>query len=225
MATFLTRQRPIPVMGMTGIAMLWLAFLATPVYAAGPAAPVGAVEFVSGRATVLQRASVADLTLNTPMYVGARLYTGRTARVRLHMLDGARILLGANTQFVIDDYQYDRVADSGRASLNLVRGFIRAITGRITKRDNAPFSLRTAMLTIGVRGTDFWGEQTPELAQVALISGRRIVVSTRAGQVEITTPFYGTRVTSADRPPEPPYRWSEEALRRAMGTVDEGVSP
>jgi len=112
------------------------------------------------------------------------------------------------------------VADSGRASLELVRGFFRAITGRITKRENAPFTLKTATLTVGVRGTDFWGEQHPNLAQIALISGKSIVISTRAGSVEITSPFYGTRVTSADKPPEPPYRWSDEELRRAMGTVD-----
>lgn len=184
------------------------------------AEPVGKVSLIKGRASALQQASVINLSVGAPVYAGARILTGSDARLRLQMVDDTAIILGANTEFVVSDYRYDAVADAGRASLELVRGFFRAITGRITKRDNAPFTLKTATLTLGVRGTDFWGEQHPNLAQIALISGRSIIVSTRAGSVEITSPLYGTRVTSADKPPEPPYRWSEAELRRAMGTVD-----
>lgn len=181
---------------------------------------VGKVSLIKGRASVLQQASVINLVVGAPVYNGARILTGNGARVRLKMLDDTAIILGANTEFVVSDYRYDAAADAGRASLELVRGFFRAITGRITKRNNAPFTLKMASLTLGVRGTDFWGEQHPNLAQIALISGRSIIVSTRAGSVEITSPLYGTRVTSADKPPEPPYRWSDEELARAVGTVD-----
>ena len=192
-------------------------FVAAPVLAAEP---VGKVSLVKGRASALQQASVTNLYVGAPVYAGARILTGSNARVRLQMVDDTVIILGANTEFVVSDYHYDAVANAGRASLELVRGFFRAITGRITKRDNAPFTLKTATLTLGVRGTDFWGEQHPNLAQIALISGRSIIVSTRAGSVEITSPLYGTRVTSADKPPEPPYRWSDAELARAVGTVD-----
>ena len=184
------------------------------------AEPVGKVSLVKGRASALQQASVTNLYVGAPVYVGARILTGSNARVRLLMVDDTAIILGGNTEFVVSDYRYDAVADAGRASLELVRGFFRAITGRITKRKNASFTLRTASLTLGVRGTDFWGEQHPNLAQIALISGHSIIVSTRAGSVEITSPLYGTRVTSADKPPEPPYRWSDAELARAVGTVD-----
>ena len=192
-------------------------FAAVPVQAAEP---VGKVILVKGRASAIQQASVTNLYVGAPVYTGARILTGTNARVRLQMADGTSIILGGSTEFVVSDYHYDAVADAGRASLELVRGFFRAITGRITKRENAPFTLKTATLTLGVRGTDFWGEQHPNLAQIALISGRSIIVSTRAGSVEITSPLYGTRVTSADKPPEPPYRWSDEELARAVGTVD-----
>lgn len=205
----------------TGTAGVWFAMVALGASVpAGAAEPAGKVSLIKGRASALQQASVINLYNGAPVYAGARILTGGEARVRLRMVDGAEIILGANTEFVVGDYRYDAVADSGRASLELVRGFFRAITGRITKRENAPFLLKTATLTVGVRGTDFWGEQHPNLAQIALISGKSIVISTRAGSVEITSPFYGTRVTSADKPPEPPYRWSDEELRRAMGTVD-----
>ena len=204
--------------GWAGYLLMAVALLGTaPVLAAEPA---GKVSLIRGRASVLQQASVTNLYAGAPVYSGARILTGSDARVRLQMLDDTAIILGANTEFVVGDYHYDAAADAGRASLELVRGFFRAITGRITKRDNAPFTLKTASLTLGVRGTDFWGEQHPNLAQIALISGRSIIVSTRAGSVEITSPLYGTRVTSADKPPEPPYRWSDAELARAVGTVD-----
>ena len=63
--------------------------------------------------------------------VGDQILTGDNARVAIKMIDDAILILGSNTQFHIRQYNYASQARQGSASLELLKGALRSITGLI----------------------------------------------------------------------------------------------
>lgn len=180
--------------------------------------PSGEVTLLKGRATVTQNGQTVKLYKGASVIVGDALRTGKGARLKLRMIDGTEITLGENTEFFVR--QYELRQESGTGLLELTKGFFRAVTGKITKLKNNSFQVKTPLAIVGVRGTDFWGEQSPQRLRLALLGGTAVIVSNDAGSVEITESGFGTEVTSATQPPLPPFRWSPEELKRAAGTVN-----
>lgn len=84
---------------------------------------------------------------------GQTLVTGQ-GRLQMRMADGGFIALQPDTQFRIDEYNYAGAEDgSERSFFNLVKGGIRFITGAIGHKNKENFRIKTAVATIGIRGS------------------------------------------------------------------------
>ncbi len=178
----------------------------------------GEVTLLRGPASVTQDGQTVRLYQGASVIVGDSIRTGKATRIKLRMIDGTEIALGENTEFIVREY--DIHASTGTALLELTRGFFRAVTGKITKLRENSFQVKTPLAIIGVRGTDFWGEQHPDRLRVAMLGGTAVIVSNEAGSVELTEAGYGTEITAPGQAPRAPFRWSPEALKRAAGTVN-----
>ncbi|HKQ31033.1 MAG TPA: FecR domain-containing protein, partial [Burkholderiales bacterium] len=136
-----------------------------PTLAAGNSA--GEVLSLRGAVTVTQAGQTTKLYRGASVITGDQLRTGKNARLKLRMVDGAEITLGENSEFFVREYDLRAAEGVGTATLELTRGFFRAVTGRITKLRDNKFQVKTPLAVIGVRGTDFWGEQHPNKLRVA----------------------------------------------------------
>jgi len=204
--------------GLLAVVTITLLFVASQLAVAADPARSGEVTLLKGRASVMQGNQNVRLYRGASVIVGDRLVTGKGARLKLRMIDGTEITLGENTEFIVRQYEVNENAGTGL--LELTKGFFRAVTGKITKlRDNS-FQVKTPLAIVGVRGTDFWGEQSPTRLRIALLGGTSVVVRNEAGSVEITESGFGTEVTSASVAPKAPFRWNPEELKRAAGTVN-----
>ncbi len=88
------------------------------------------------------------------VYPGDTVLTGPGARGVLAFRDESRLTLGANTQFKIDSFVFDKKAPAeGRFLVSLVQGSMRALTGLIGKMNNRNVGFITPTATIGIRGT------------------------------------------------------------------------
>ncbi len=180
--------------------------------------PSGEVTSLKGWATIGQNGESVRLYRGASVIVGDRLQTGKGARLKLRMIDGTVVTLGENTEFIVREYE---VSDTnGVGLLELTRGFFRAVTGKITKLQTHSFRVKTPLAVVGVRGTDFWGEQSSKRLRIALLGGTAVIITNEAGSVELTEAGFGTEVTSATIAPKAPFRWSPEELTRAAGTVN-----
>ena len=135
------------------------------------------------------------------------------------MVDDTVVTLGDNTRFEVRDYLVSAEFVTGNVALGLHEGVLRLVTGGLTGGPERPLVVTTPLATIGVRGTDFWGQQSAELLQVALLGGAGVYVENRAGRVEITEIGAVTSVTAPDRAPSPPLRLTAEQLEAAAATV------
>jgi len=130
------------------------------------------------------------------------------------------LTLGADTEFAINDYRYSPQAKQGSASLELIKGAFRAVTGAIGKFKERDFKVKTSAGVIGIRGTDFWGGfYFSQALDVALLGGKGITIENAAGRIEITKQGDGTTVQSAGMAPSAPIHWGDKKLNAAKQSV------
>lgn len=87
---------------------------------------------------------------------GDTIVTGATSNAQLRMTDGAIIAIRSQTEFKINEYQFNGKADgSEKASLSLVKGGVRAVTGVIGRENRDNLKVDAVVATVGIRGTGF----------------------------------------------------------------------
>ena len=127
--------------------------LASPsLFAAGAAK----VEFVWGTAYVLTASGDRrDLAKEDDVEAGDRIISEK-ALVQLRFSDGGFFSLAPNSEFRINAYSYNGVPDgSERVSMELLKGGLRTISGLIGKARQSAYEMKTAVATVGIRGTEY----------------------------------------------------------------------
>lgn len=96
-----------------------------------------------------------------PLAKGAEVATGElvdtgSGRAQLRFSDGALMALAPQTQFRIDEYQFNGKTDgSEKGFFSLVKGAMRTITGLVGKTHRERYKVTTTVATIGIRGTEY----------------------------------------------------------------------
>jgi hypothetical protein len=179
----------------------------------------GKVTRVKGEASAELGGKSRKLSEGAEIFVGETLKTGKDTRLEVVMIDEAKLTLGDNSRLVVEAYLFSEAGNSGKGSLKVVSGVFRAVSGKLGKVPGAPFQVKMQTATLGIRGTEFWGEQKKGDLLVALLGGGGIWLETKGGRVEITEPGFATRITTAARPPAAPFKLSDAQVQAALATV------
>ena len=116
----------------------------------------GKVVSVAGRAAAATLdGDIRNLGSGGKVNAGETVVTSRNSYVRLKFIDGASVILRPNSRFQIEDYNVAENEQENRSVFNLIKGGFRAVTGLIGKRNRRGVRVRTAVATIGIRGTNF----------------------------------------------------------------------
>lgn len=83
-----------------------------------------------------------------------RVITGDKSFAILQFVDGAKVTVRPNTVLDIKQYVYSG-AEGNAATLSLVEGGLRVITGAMAKTEPESFKVETPVALMGVRGTEF----------------------------------------------------------------------
>jgi hypothetical protein len=125
-------------------------------FAAAEAAEAGKVVTVAGRAAAAtQGGDIRSLGRGGAVNSGDTVVTSSNSYIRMKFIDGASVILRPNSRFHIEDYKVAEKEEESRSFFNLVKGGFRAVTGAIGKRNRSGYRVRTAVATIGIRGTDY----------------------------------------------------------------------
>ncbi len=117
---------------------------------------VGTVIFITGDVSVKRAdSSVIQAEKNLSLNGGDTIET-RQGRVQFSLVDGGRISLQPNSIFKINKYEFSGKEDGSEfAFMELIKGGLRTITGLIGHKNRDRYQLKTAVATIGIRGTEF----------------------------------------------------------------------
>lgn len=121
-------------------------------------APVATAKAVDGTVYAVRAdGSWRILAEKSPLLVGETLHTSRNSTINLLFTDGGQTLVRPDSSVQVQAYHFDESAPAqDQLALQLLRGGLRAITGRIGKRgDPNAYGLRVADAQVQVRGTDY----------------------------------------------------------------------
>lgn len=117
---------------------------------------IGRVVISRGDMQATNRGSFRKLLRHSNIMKGDTLVTSARSYTQIRMKDGALISLRPNTELVITDYNFNGQEDgTERGFFELVRGGFRTITGYIGHRNKHNYRVKTAVATIGIRGTHY----------------------------------------------------------------------
>jgi hypothetical protein len=177
----------------------------------------GSVVKLQGSATATAGTGFSrPLQEGSTILVGDRIITGADSRLRLRMTDGAVLTMGSSSTMVVEAWDEDESV--GRAVLDVVEGVFLAASGAIARLGPDRMVVTTPVATLGIRGTEVWGDVLPGRLAVALLSGTGIVVNTPGGAVEMATPGTGLDVVAGEPLPQIK-QWGPPRLAAAAAAV------
>ena len=142
-------------MRMIKAILISLAILSSHTYAQAPA-DVGKVLMAIGEVKVSRGGQMIPITKGASIQAGDGVITGVASNAQLRMSDGAVIALRAQSEFKINEYNFNGKADgSEKANVSLVKGGVRAVTGVIGRENKDNLQINAVVATIGIRGTGF----------------------------------------------------------------------
>jgi hypothetical protein len=196
----------------TALALATLLVASAPAFSEGEA---GAVSQTKGSATGSIDGAKHPLDVGTSVFMNEVLATAAAARLEVTLLDTTKLTLGENAELRIDSFVY-----SGKRTQSLkfaAVGALRMISSR-NKPPGAPGGLRTPVVEIGIRGTDFWTGPIDGQFGVLLLEGA-VSVSNAAGAVVLDQPGEGTNIAGPGSAPGPVTQWPQQKVDRALAEV------
>lgn len=120
-----------------------------------------------------QRADVKHaLRVDTTLQSGDVISTGSHARVLLRLEEGSTVKLGENAHLSLDTLSApQQQAGVFEALMNLTRGAFRFTTTAIGKLRPRQVKVHIGSVTVGIRGTDFWGSSKDDSDVLVLLEG------------------------------------------------------
>jgi hypothetical protein len=114
----------------------------------------GHFQFVIGDVQVRSGNVLRPARMGEAVREGETIVSGPNGEAQLRMVDDAYVAIRRNTELRVDEYRFSGKGDaSERGVLSLVKGTFRALTGMIVRNNRQNFTMRTAVSTIGIRGT------------------------------------------------------------------------
>jgi len=117
----------------------------------------GRADFVVGNVVaVAADGGQRTLAKGSEINSGESINTAAGARAQIRFTDGAYVSLQPNTQFRVDDYNYENKTDGKeKGFFSLLKGGLRTITGAIGHINRDRYQVATPSATIGIRGTGY----------------------------------------------------------------------
>ena len=164
------------------IITLLACFLALP---ASAAQSIGKVILSFGQNfAVSETGEQRNLKRQSDIFADDLLKTGAKGRLQIRFSDGSRLSLKPESEFRIAEYRFDEAQpDEGKAIYQLLKGGMRTISGQIGKKNRDNYEMKTAVATIGIRGTHYGVEYTNDGIYAETVAG---AIAVRSDQALVT---------------------------------------
>lgn len=171
-----------PLPGVRFVVLLFALLAVWTTGARAQAPDIGAVEKAAGE--VFGNDILARLKEGDRLLFRQRVATGVDGVADLRFVDDSRLHLGANTEVTLDEFVYRPGEGVVNGAFRVTRGVLRLGSGKARMQ----MGIQTPSATLGIRGTRFDVQVTPQGTELAVIEG----------EVEIRGPF-GTQRVGAGR--------------------------
>lgn len=147
------------------IKIFLIIFMSVPIWAS-----IGSIMVVKGEAKVKRDKNSFDAVSAMDIFKGDTIVTSKRSRVQVMLKDDTVVTIGSKSSFSFEDFDFDGTKKS-KIKMKSNRGFFRSVTGKIGKVAPERFKVKTASATIGIRGTDFTGNDAGGVSTFKCYSG------------------------------------------------------
>jgi len=141
---------------------------------------VGKVAALKGDATIVRDNHSIHAKLGMDIDEKDDIKT-KNALLQILFKDKTMITIGKNSEFSIQNYLFDN--KNADMNFNLKRGFIKTITGKISKIAPNRFKIKTKNAIIGIRGTIFTVEYQNDITTLETINGLTTLMDLDTGKL------------------------------------------
>lgn len=126
----------------------------------------------------------STLVVGADVFIGDKVVTGAAGLVQIKFQDKTELVVGPNSALVIEDYLLREDNSAGRLAINALSGTFRFATGTTAQKDR--YTIQTPSGTIGVRGTAFDFNVSPDETNVLLFHGAVFLCNTSQSCVTLS---------------------------------------
>src|SRR5690554_3112471 len=130
------------------------------------------VLFSHGNVVLTNNSGSYPLEKGASVASGDTVITGEDGRIQMRFSDGGLVSLMPNSRFAVEEYSQPTASSEGSASVNLLKGGMRALSGSIGKNQPDNYKLKTNVATLGIRGTQFVVVMDADVMRVHVGEGR-----------------------------------------------------
>ncbi len=189
-----------------------LALVSVAVYAQA----AGMVEGLQSPAWVERQGAIVPVAPGMVLHPADRLRTGGGGRLLLRLAEGSHVRLGENTRFHLERFAPPSAPDGPfLGTLGVAKGTFRFTTTRLSRPHRRHLDIRLGAVTVGIQGTDIWGQAKPDEDTVCLIEGDITVGRDDEPAVTMNEPL-SIYVAPRGGPVKPPTRVPEEQLAEGV---------
>lgn len=158
---------------LTGAAALFgalgLAATVRPQMAAAAGAEVAEIVKLRGTARLLRQNASQPAEPGMRLNLGDTLLTGPDTRLRIKLVDGSIVTLGADSRLVINRAAFDPASGDRDVSVSLFDGILRSSVAKV--KGQSTYEVRSALVTSSARSTEWVVELKGPAASLMVIEG------------------------------------------------------
>ncbi|RZV14853.1 hypothetical protein D3M61_02520 [Aliarcobacter butzleri] len=136
-------------------------------------ANIGTVSLVDGKATILRNGQTLGANIGDKVENKDVISTQVNSKIKITFIDNTIVTIGKESSLNIEEYIFNTSTKEAKTELNVLKGAFHTITGEIGKVNPDKFKLKTKSASIGIRGTEFYGDEN----RIVCTQGRIIVLS------------------------------------------------
>ncbi|MCC7305880.1 MAG: FecR domain-containing protein [Alphaproteobacteria bacterium] len=159
---------------------------------ASDASPVGAVQEVTGKATITHTdGTVENVTVGTPIFQGDIIETDAKGAVNIVFSDNTSFAVSQDARLAIDEYVYDPATQSGSTDFSVLKGMFVFTSGLIGRDDPDDVHIKTPAGSIGIRGTIIAGNV--DTGEITVVEGAIVLHDHNGHEVTLASQFETAR--------------------------------
>lgn len=177
-------------------------------------ANVGKVTDISGNVSAKQSNDSRKLAINDTIEEDDIIKTDENSHVVITFNDETKFTIGSDSIVTVDDCIYEDKTHIKKLLLNVAKGFFRYISGQTVEK-HKDIKIATAASTIGIRGTELFGEVKEDGETLVGLLKCCADITSNAGTVKHENNNKYVRVKHKDAKPEDPLDLELEWLEKA----------
>ena len=152
------------------------------------ASPVGAVQEVSGSATVTHvDGSTEAIAVGTPIFEGDVVQTDASGAVNIVFADQTSFAVSEDARLAIDKYVFDPSTQAGETDFSILKGVFVFTSGLIGRDDPDEVHIQTPAGSIGIRGTIIAGNVNT--GEITVVEGAIVLRDFQGNEVVLANQF------------------------------------